>query len=51
MRRDETTLLDTAKAARLVIAFVQGLGKEEFLGDIKTQSSVPFVVNVSWRFR
>ena len=30
MWRDETTLLDTAKAARLVIAFVQGMGKGNY---------------------
>jgi len=40
MSRDETTLLDIATAARLVLVFVQGLDKEDFLADIKTQSSV-----------
>lgn len=36
MRRDEATLLDIAKAARLALGFIQGLGKEAFLGDFKT---------------
>jgi len=40
MPRDETTLLDIATAARLVLVFVQGMDKEDFLADIKTQSSV-----------
>jgi uncharacterized protein with HEPN domain len=40
MPRDEATLLDIAKAARLVLAFVEGMGKEEFLKDVKTQSAV-----------
>jgi len=40
MRRDEVTLLDIAQAARLVIEFTQGMNKEQFLGDIKTQSAV-----------
>ena len=40
MRRDDTTLLDIATAARAVVAFVQGLGKGEFLHDLKTQSAV-----------
>lgn len=40
MRRDEATLLDIAKAARLVMTFTQGMAKEEFLNDLKTQSAV-----------
>jgi len=40
MPRDETTLLDVAKATRLVLAFVKGMDKEAFLADLKTQSSV-----------
>jgi len=40
MRRDEVTLLDIAKAARLVMIFVQGMTKQAFLDDLKTQSSV-----------
>jgi uncharacterized protein with HEPN domain len=40
MQRDEATLLDIAQAARLVLAFMQGMTKKAFLGDLKTQSSV-----------
>jgi uncharacterized protein with HEPN domain len=40
MPRDEATLLDIAKAARLMLAFVEGIGKESFLQDAKTQSAV-----------
>jgi len=40
MQRDEVTLLDIAKAARLMLVFVQGMTKGAFLDDLKTQSSV-----------
>lgn len=40
MGRDEGILLDIARAARAVLAFVEGLRKEEFLEDYKTQSAV-----------
>lgn len=40
MRRDEGTLLDIAKAARAVLTFTQGLRKDQFLEDFKTQSAV-----------
>lgn len=40
MSRDETTLLDIARAAHLVIEFKQGMDKEMFLKDIKTQSAI-----------
>ena len=40
MPRDETTLLDIARAAHLVIEFKQGMDKETFLKDIKTQSAI-----------
>ncbi|HFD40005.1 MAG TPA: DUF86 domain-containing protein, partial [Anaerolineae bacterium] len=40
MNRDEATLLDIARAARLVIEFRAGMGKDEFLWDVKTQSSI-----------
>jgi len=40
MKRDEITLLDISKAAHLVLAFIQGMQKLEFLNDLKTQSSV-----------
>jgi uncharacterized protein with HEPN domain len=41
MRRDGTTLLDVARAARLVIEFKEGMDKEAFLRDVKTQSALP----------
>lgn len=40
MQRDETTLLDIAEAARLVVSFVQDVSKAAFLDDYKTQSAV-----------
>lgn len=40
MERDEGTLLDIAKAARAVLAFIEGLQQEQFLEDFKTQSAV-----------
>jgi uncharacterized protein with HEPN domain len=40
MQRDQVTLLDIAKAAGLVVTFMQGVTKEAFLSDLKTQSSV-----------
>jgi uncharacterized protein with HEPN domain len=40
MPRDEATLLDVAEAARLAVAFCQGLDKAGFLEDRKTQSAV-----------
>ncbi len=40
MRRDEATLLDIAKSARLVLAFIQNIAKDAFLDDSKTQSAV-----------
>ena len=40
MSRDETTLLDIAQAARLILAFKQGMDKDAFLRDLKTQSAI-----------
>ena len=40
MRQDDVTLLDMAKAARLIKVFIGGMTREEFLDDPKTQSSV-----------
>lgn len=40
MSCDETTLLDIARAAHLVIDFIQGMDKKTFLKDIKTQSAI-----------
>lgn len=46
MKRDEITLLDISKAAHLVLAFIQGMEKLEFLNDLKTQSSVLYQLMV-----
>jgi uncharacterized protein with HEPN domain len=40
MSRDNATLLDIVNAARLIQTFIQGMTKEGFLGDLKTQSAV-----------
>ncbi len=40
MSQDEVTLLDVIRAARLAVEFKQGMEKDEFLKDIKTQSAV-----------
>lgn len=40
MRRDEASLLDIVKAARLILDFKQGMTKEAFLNDRKTQSAI-----------
>lgn len=40
MPRDDATLLDIVKAGRLVQTFIQGMAKDEFLADLKTQSAV-----------
>ena len=40
MPRDEATLLDIAKAARVVRGFVRGFTREAFLSEPKTQSAV-----------
>ncbi len=46
MTRDEATLLDIVKAAQLASSFIQGMTKESFLDDIKTQSSVLYQLAV-----
>lgn len=40
MSKDKAVLLDIIHAARLAIEFQNGLSKEKFLQDIKTQSAV-----------
>lgn len=40
MERDNATLLDIARAVRLVQEFIQGMSREGFLSDLKTQSAV-----------
>ncbi|MBM3335482.1 DUF86 domain-containing protein [Candidatus Sumerlaeota bacterium] len=46
MYRDELTLLDIARAARAIRTFVQGLDKEGFLKDYKSQSAVLYQILV-----
>ena len=40
MSRDETTLADILRAARLVVVFADGMDIDAFLDDLKTQSAV-----------
>ncbi|GJM43113.1 MAG: DUF86 domain-containing protein [Ardenticatenaceae bacterium] len=40
MNRDDASLLDIARAARLVQDFCRGMTKSQFLNDLKTQSAV-----------
>jgi uncharacterized protein with HEPN domain len=40
MRRDESSLLDIAKAGRLTLAFMRDITKAAFFDDLKTQSAV-----------
>ena len=40
MERDNASLLDMANAARLLLEFREGIAKEEFLLDEKTQAAV-----------
>ncbi|WNN89255.1 DUF86 domain-containing protein [Gloeocapsopsis dulcis] len=40
MSRDKATLLDLAKASRLILQFTQGIDKATFETDLKTHSSV-----------
>lgn len=40
MQRDETTLVDIARAARAVVSFVHGMQQQAFSRDLKTQSAV-----------
>lgn len=40
MSRDDATLLDLARAARLMLDFTRGLDRAAFLADAKTQSAV-----------
>jgi len=39
MVRDEAVLLDIFRAAQLVLEFCQGMDKDSFLNDLKTQSA------------
>ena len=40
MPRDDATLLDILRAARLAVAFIGDLDKSAFLNDLKTQSAI-----------
>jgi uncharacterized protein with HEPN domain len=40
MPRDDATLLDILRAARLAVAFMGDLNKPAFLNDLKTQSAI-----------
>ncbi|NUO83566.1 DUF86 domain-containing protein [candidate division KSB1 bacterium] len=40
MNRDDTTLIDIAQCARLIIEFKQGVDEAAFMGDFKTQSAI-----------
>ncbi len=40
MARDDAVLLDVHRAAKLILAFVERMGEEQFLRDVKTQSAV-----------
>lgn len=40
MPRDDATLLDIARAARLIVEFRQGIDQAAFLADVKTQSAI-----------
>ncbi len=40
MSRDAATLLDVARAGRLVVDFCRGLDRSAFMRDVKTQSAV-----------
>ena len=42
MPRDDATVLDIIKAARLASQFVHGMDKSAFLFDLKTQSAVVY---------
>ena len=46
MSRDDVSLLDVKRAGQLVADFTQGMSKEAFLSDIKTQSSVLYQLSV-----
>lgn len=40
MSRDDASLLDIARAARLIIDFLHAVSKQDFMADLKTQSAV-----------
>jgi uncharacterized protein with HEPN domain len=40
MSRDDASILDIARAARLIVQFKQGMDEAAFLTDVKTQSAI-----------
>ena len=46
MQRDNETLLDIAKSARLIIQFAQGLTPEDFSADVRTQGAILYHIEV-----
>ena len=44
--RDQASLLDIAKAARLTLDFVSGMTQEDFAADPKTQSAVLYQIAI-----
>jgi uncharacterized protein with HEPN domain len=38
--RDDIVMKDIINAAQLIAAFVDGLGKDDFIDDLKTRSAV-----------
>ncbi len=46
MYRDEASLLDIVKAARNILGFAQGMGKNDLSADIQTQSAILYQIIV-----
>jgi uncharacterized protein with HEPN domain len=46
MSRDKATLLDLAKASRLILQFTQDMDKATFETDLKTQSAVCYQIAI-----
>ncbi|MCX7000931.1 MAG: DUF86 domain-containing protein [Candidatus Sumerlaeota bacterium] len=46
MPRDEAILLDIMNAARMTLQFIEGLTKDQFMADAKTQSSVLYQITI-----
>lgn len=40
MRRDEATLIDIQNAAQSALSFIEGMDKQAFLADLRTQKAV-----------
>jgi len=46
MPRDDAILLDIVNAARMILQFIKGLTKDQFMADKKTQSSVLYQITI-----